>query len=353
MKKLIFIIFLINTCTSNNSLENKSRHPSSVLLKRSCHSIIQAFAAPIIRSFFTYERSIFRRYSDFPYLARNYSRDAVLNKALNIIEEELHDIGIVETNRSPVVSSWVDNSLFMGIGIDITPEMLKKKSYTSSKALLHPDFKKYLKNLNSRGYRVVINPSLAVTRHFGLVLEKNKTLSILPNTPWEIFLHEYEHTLFNDISGSLGFSTLRYKVNHLKKKEMKKVLIKNYGYSSPQASEFIRLMKKKSFTDVTINESLAVNKEINTLYKSGVMPWSFVVYQARAYRWRFQLMDLKELRQANQGLGLMDNLTYWSIHLKQIMLHPIIIAGSITIIAIYFSDDLEKVFLETKNGTIF
>lgn len=325
---------------------------ASIQHKDSCITNAQFFLNIVNRNPIVYNYEIFAGYADLIPLIPSNSRRAILNDARETAELELEKIGITSFQSVEIPAIWVDGSQFRQQGLLITKDILPSSNIFSKKALKHPLFRKYLMDLNERGYRVAIDPSLGLVNGYGKMWQRNKIITILPNAPWEVFVHEYEHTIFNDLVNAIGFDNIKSSILSSKKTSvMIDELIKDHNYSKSQATYLAKLIKKKVFSQETINESLSVERELDALRSSGSLPWSYVVYKARQYRWSFQLEDLAQLKNM-RALSTNEKLIFWEIQLKRVLTHPLIINGTLVISAIYFSDDLKNILIKSTNDSV-
>ena len=319
----------------------------------SCQSAIGFFMGSVKRNIISYNNHILGNYKHLTDLATFQSKDLILTSANSISISELIKMGIEPAHWTSTRGHWINDDIFNTNGIEITQKMLPHPKPNAINALEHPEISSYLHNLNKRGYRLVIDPSLAIARHYGALWGKSKTIAILPHTPWEVFLHEYEHSLFRDLMLNEGISGIRLLeiFNHSAKKKVNIVnyLRDNYGFTSNQAKYLIKVSKDKRWSDQTLNESLAVNREIKAIKAAGKSPFSFVLYRARKYRWKFQLKDLNDL----EYLELPDKIKRFEIKLKKILLHPFALNGSLVISYIIFMDEINGAIIKFTNGMTY
>lgn len=226
-------------------------------------------------------------------------------------------------------------------GLEITPDMLST-SYIgfTQYALRHPRMKSLLKKMNKEGYKLLVDPTLAVQHDnkivFGSYRSWAKTIRILPKTHWETFMHEHQHMIFD----KMGFGDVGplYRLNSLEQvpPEARSLAKKVYA------------LKKHGLNNLAIDETLAVSQEIKSLYFMGYAPWTRPVYRAREYAWQHQLDGF--IGTPSQLKSLQTK-----IALKRFFLNPYVVRtvlGLSGFLYILVKEDEDKVIVIDEQGVV-
>ncbi len=214
----------------------------------------------------------------------------------------------------------------------VKAESLPASSAISETALKNPQMAEYLKKMNEAGFELRINPHMAVDSDYGATLGRFnpplKAIEILPNATWEVFQHEYQHMVFYN----LGLRTHVLATDAMTSAEKKIV---------SRAAD----LYKKGFKSLAVDETMAVEAEIKTLYKMGYTPWSGPVYEARKYAWSFQEKDVAK--------GFANSSEATKIAFKKVALNPYVVRtalGLSTGTAIYYNEKEEKIITIDEKG---
>ncbi|HEX7672660.1 MAG TPA: hypothetical protein VF412_00745 [Bdellovibrio sp.] len=225
-------------------------------------------------------------------------------------------------------------------GLEITPEMLPKSALVTfyATALTHPRMKTILEKMNADGYHLYIDPSLAVKDDYSIVFGSyraaTKTIRLLPNANWDVFIHEYQHLNFD----RMGFRDVNFVFeNQVLPPEAQKIAKKIYK------------MKKQGFSNLAIDETLAVDEEVKALYRMGYTPMSFAVYKAKSYAWDHQIKGL-----VLQGLDPVAVSLRKQIAAKRFFLHPMVLRTALAIgataIILINKDEDKVVTIDSESG---
>lgn len=215
----------------------------------------------------------------------------------------------------------------------ITPDNLPTSNLFSEIALKNPKMPEYLKKMKEKGFSLIVDPSLGVESDaisiLGRFSPSRRSIRILPNTTWDTFMHEYQHLEFFNLGLRSGHV---FKTTNLTKEEVK--MIKE-----------TKSLIKKGFSNETIDETLAVKKEISTLEKMGYSPWSMPVYKARKYAWEFQEKDIANGAKVAAGTAAI-------IKFKKVALNPYVVRSVLGISggAIYYNEKENSLIVVDENG---
>lgn len=225
-------------------------------------------------------------------------------------------------------------------GLEITPGMLPSASYLgfTQTALTHPRMKKILKQMNEEGYKLLVDPTLAIRSEdyitMGTYRNWTKTIRILPKSTWDVFIHEYQHLQFD----KMGFRGENFFAS------LDKIPAEAYAVAKK-----VKALQAKGLNNTAIDETLAVSKEIKSLYFMGYTPWSFPVYRAREYAWYHQLKGVNYGPQRKSFERV--------IAAKKFLLHPVFIRTVLGISGFVFllvhQDEDKVIVIDEQGATAF
>lgn len=210
---------------------------------------------------------------------------------------------------------------------------LPKPNVFSEVALKNPKMADYIKRMKERGYQLVIDPPIGVESDYKIIRGRfspnSSSIRILPTTTWDVFEHEFQHLIYHD----LGLQSHYLKTTSLTTAE--ETIIKKS-----------KNLLQKGYSNLTVNETLAVEAEVKSLYKMGYTPWSQPVYEARKYAWGFQEKDI--------AAGIVNNTSEAvKIKFKRIALNPSVVRTALglgTLEQIYFNEKNDEVLVIDKSG---
>lgn len=193
-------------------------------------------------------------------------------------------------------------------------------------AVFHPEMKSYIKKAEKMGYKVAIDPSLDMTRVTAYLnpTHKNKMIGLSYKSKWHDFQHEFQHL-------ELDYAVKKSKDALLKSSKLKEMqgtipfgstmdlseaddwitlirldrespsdlaqLKKEY----PKLDEALSLHQKTGLPELAVDETLASQREIEALRKSG-----YGVCDSRYYAIRKQALDhqINELEKLSSATAL-------------------------------------------------
>lgn len=145
-------------------------------------------------------------------------------------------------------------------------ELPKNKGPASpdTPALIHPDMETYLKKAQAMGVKIIIDPTLALTKNILAAYRfQSKTIHIRPDSSFQTFVHEFEHAHFEEVIGRQS-RILREDIQSGKSlsEVLPPAIQKELG---KEKVEKLETLVKSGYNDRAIHETFAVDAELKTL----------------------------------------------------------------------------------------
>jgi hypothetical protein len=166
-------------------------------------------------------------------------------------------------------------------------------------ALNHPEMNDLIRKIHAQGCKINVDPGLSLSDALGIYSPNLNEIRILPNTPFKIVLHEYQHLLFQKLQEVIPYSQI---LDHAKTLSLPELLegIKGPMGDSLKALEDEGLLfgnihdsAARGLPETAANETVAVQAEMNALKQAGFKPFD-EVYQSRelyAVSWQIHLLE--------------------------------------------------------------
>lgn len=209
----------------------------------------------------------------------------------------------------------------------------------------HPEMAEKLAGLRARGYKLILDPSLSLNSGGGagaFFSPGTKSLTIPHNSPWSVFLHEFEHLEFDhqitEKMKELGFfreyeefASKKYSIfeitqAHKKAQSLYEEAFGEYmnylgelpgfqaadGSLSAKAVELYRAFP----TELGVNESLATQRTLDQFAKEGFTLLDLPMLHERMYQIEHQLRSLESVRRSAAQEKLYNELkgAYQALH---------------------------------------
>ena len=273
------------------------------------------------------------------YLRPNFMRENLMSKEYNQILVDwkagspkanalANDVAARQLRELGIHSSY---------GFTINPSDLPKPKFGSEIALLHPRMKEYIEKANAQGISIVIDPQMAVASDDqmvrGIFSPSRNSIRLLPNSTWDVFMHEYQHMQFFKLGLRSPYPSF------------------NMEKLTAEDAKIVNAAKKlyaKGYSGLAVDETLAVKEEIKTLERMGYVPWSKSVYEARKYAWSFQEKDIEAGK-------VKDKLAGVKITAKKIFLHPWLVWPALGLSArsiVLHNDELKTLIVLHEDGNV-
>lgn len=148
-------------------------------------------------------------------------------------------------------------------------ETPRKKAARSgfSKALLHPDFDRYKKLAEEWGASIVVDPTLKASKVAGMFFPVQKRIAIRADSPWYVFIHEFEHLRFSRAMSPELLQKIRHGESILKL--VPKETLDYFGRDYLLAIQ--KLYVERGWPLNSINEHLAVQAERGAMRNSPLL----------------------------------------------------------------------------------
>ena len=165
-----------------------------------------------------------------------------------------------------------------------------------TKALEHPDFPEVLKELETKGYKVLIDSSLGLTGAGGIVNNENKTMVINANLDWVRFQHEMRHIEYEEAK-TLGLFDIDRNENLEAFPNFKDLVAR------------AKQLKLRGFNDISVHETLATEREVELLKQSGFKAWNPEIKRRIEYSRSYQIGDILGVKPENRTPEQLARLT--------------------------------------------
>lgn len=316
---IVFLVFLVCTGCS---------HQEKALIRRDTASEFNCSDA--MDAFLTEDRNAL--------IPNKFREDGMVKDYRKILIDWKADSAVARRESEALAIKEMQEMGMSGHSFIVEVDDLPKSTMFSEVALKNSKIKYYIEQLNNAGYKLVIDPHMAIQDDFkitrGVFSPSRNSIRILPYTTWEVFLHEYQHFMFF----KMGLRNQSYTLATSK-------------LSKPEEDAILQVAKKlysKGYSETTVDESLAVDQEIKTLYSMGYTPWSIPVYEARKYAWDFQLKDIRAGISSSQDAKL--------IKAKTLLLNPYFVRslflGSGAAMSFYHEKENALIVVDPKNAHV-
>ncbi len=310
-----------------------------------CDLLVRKFLSPLQLKYSNRGLYIHARYQkiNIALYKGQISYDQAYSLSKTVAEEELSHLGVdvgklktlqLEPHLYLSKEAAPKRALFK-----ITADDLPVAKQFSQDALTHPEMKSYLEDLESRGYSLVIDHTIALDDHMvlGFMHGESKTIALMPNATWEVFRHEYRHVLTKELLDSIP--DLKGGVKTISQLEMKNL-------------EKIDCLGQIGYSRTTLSEYLSVQDEIKALKELGYGPLSSKVYEARGYDWAQRLNDLKSISWQHMTSAQKTDLL--KIRVQQVTLNPflrrLILVSAGAFLGVYYHKELQRFVIKLKEG---
>lgn len=231
--------------------------------------------------------------------------DDIKDKKIKILDA--HPELIYDLNRS--------TALYQVRARDLTQAGKTKDPLES--AFMHEKLPEYLKQMEEDGYRLVVDSSLPISRMGGYFSPAKKVIALRPESKWITFAHEYQHYEFDQAMKQLKSHVALDTGIEVQDLDMNAILLVSkrdpnafaaFTKQHPKIQEVFDLYSRTQLTELGLNETLAVRREIELLEKRGYTRLSSKVVHARKYALDHQINEIKKLENATteQAMTLLN-----------------------------------------------
>ena len=199
---------------------------------------------------------------------------------------------LLEDGTMRVENATPGKALGSALRVDQLPKKKGARRF-STPTLLHPDLPAYLEKMKEFEATLVVDSTLKITGNGGYHTGVARRIGIRANTPWGVFLHEYQHLEFHWRMKKHFARILELWQSGKKLREsLGKEVIDEIG---PEKIDQMQWLLDRGVTpQLAINESLSTFAEMKALGMAKYLPEGFGPFEYQ-YMLRHQISELQKL----------------------------------------------------------
>ena len=230
-------------------------------------------------------------------------------------------------------------------------------------ALRHPDMQTYLDRMRAMGYELHLDPNGDMVGGAGFFHPSGRRIVLRPNATWQIFIHEYQHMLFEASGASNAYHGMLEAVirGEPLERAMPPALRQSWQSQGVNVDELLRSLRRQ-LPHTAANETGAVASELQGL---GFRRFTSDSAEPRRYALNWEIHELATLgnsrtvvqtrryEEAIAELTLIErNLALYRSAVRGVqgaVLGSALVTGPA--VAVYYSDNIGAYLIQLSDGT--